>query len=204
MSERDALNALAAILAGPDFARPTVSLWQLLLDALLSLVRDFLDWLSAPAHNLLAGRVTAIEIAACALALALLGAVAWFVARVVSFSVVREGAIGGGVARERRERSDALWRQAQDFAAGGQLADAVRSLYLSALYALDEHDLLHVEAALTNREHAERLQRAQPRAGGLLAEVVQTYEPLRYGGHPVTAGAYDALQRLVGELRAEA
>ena len=57
---------------------------------------------------------------------------------------------------ERRERSERLWRTAQQLAASGKWPEAVRVVYLSALYALDERALLHVESSLTNREHVAR------------------------------------------------
>jgi hypothetical protein len=104
-----------------------------------------------------------------------------YLVRAVRLSVTRESALRGASLAERRDRSDHLWQTAQQLAATGQYAEAVRSAYLSALYALDERALLHVEFSLTNREHAERLKRAYPSLGDSFGELVERYERVRYG-----------------------
>ena len=75
-------------------------------------------------------------------------------------------------------------------AAAGEYAQALRLLYLSALYALDERALLHVEFNLTNREHARRLKQTYPALGDSFAELVDRYERVRYGRASVAADSF--------------
>ena len=201
VDESQALRALSAILARPEFTRPTVSLAQAFWTAVWDLVGQFLSWLFAPVRDVIAGHVNWLQLAGIAVALAVLIAAGWFAVRVLGFSVVRGGpeTVSGPAAR--RERSNRLWREAQDMAAAGRLAEAIRALYLSALYALEEHDVLRVEEALTNREHAVRLARTSPDAGDAFGAVVQHYDPLRYGSSSVTPDAFEQLQAVVERLR---
>jgi hypothetical protein len=101
----------------------------------------------------------------------------------------------------RRERSDRLWRSAHQLAAAGDLAEAVRALYLSALYALDERALLRVERSLTNREHARELRRMHPDLAAAFADVVDRYDGVRYGRGPVTPQSFAELSGLVERSR---
>ena len=78
---------------------------------------------------------------------------------------------------------------------------AVRAAYLSALYALDEHAVLHVQSGLTNREHAAQLVRLHPEYGATFAELVQRYDRLRYGRYPITADVFAELSGLVARAR---
>ena len=203
MDESQALQALNAILSRPEFKPSAVSLWDVFWSAVWEQVREFLAWLLSPMQDMLAGRISWLQLGAASLAVVVLIAACWFAARVVAFSVVRDRPSARANASIQRERSDHLWTEAQDLATRGQLAEAVRSLYLSGLYALAEHDVLHVEEALTNREHALRLARARPEAGESLTAIVERYEPLRYGARAVTREAFDELGRLVQRLRLE-
>src|SRR5437879_13375923 len=112
---------------------------------------------------------------------------------------MRDSQFGSASLAERRERSERLWQTAQQLAAAGQLAEAVRLVYLSALYALDERALLHIENALTNREHAGRLSAAHPELGDGFARLVQTYDRVRYGSAAVSGDAFHELSRQVAE-----
>jgi hypothetical protein len=95
-----------------------------------------------------------------------------------------------------------LWQQAQALAAGGQRDAAKRAAYLSALYALDEHAVLHVQSGLTNHEHAARLSREHPELGGAFGELVQRYDRLRYGHYQVTPEVFSEVSGLVSRARA--
>lgn len=203
MDEAQALQALDAILSRPEFRPSATSLWDAFWNAVWEQALDFLAWLFAPVQDVLAGRIHWLQLGAASLALVLLIAACWFAARLIAFSVVRDRPSARADASFHREHSDRLWAEAQELAARGHLAEAVRSLYLSGLYALAEHDVLRVEEALTNREHALRLMRARPAAGQALAAIVQHYEPVRYGAKTVTREAFDELGRLVQHLRIE-
>ena len=84
---------------------------------------------------------------------------------------------------------------------GGQLSEAIRLVYLSALYALDERALLHVERGLTNREHAGLLRSAHPTLGALFSDVVSSYDMLRYGRDSVTRENFNELSALAAHAR---
>ena len=164
-------------------------------------LRQLLSWLFGPVQDVIAGHVSWLQIGGIAVTLAAIAAAGWFIVRVIGSSLVRESSLAATRAVNRRDRSDRLWQEAQELAASGQLARAVRAMYLSALYALEEHDVLRVEDALTNREHATRLSRSRPGAGDAFAAVVQRYDPLRYGSRSITQDAFDELRASVEHLR---
>jgi len=126
----------------------------------------------------------------------------WFVVRAVRLTMVSDAAALSRAQAQRRARADRLWREAHDLAAAGDLPGAVRALYLSALYALEERDVLPVQEALTNREHADRLTRLHPDASPVFVQVVGQYDRLRYGGEPIDGTAFESLRDLVGRARA--
>jgi Domain of unknown function (DUF4129) len=127
-----------------------------------------------------------------------------YLARALRLSVVREAQLRGASLAERRERSDQLWQAAQRLASDGEFADAVRLLYLSSLYALDEHALLHIERGLTNREHAARLHDAHPGLAGTFSELVDRYEGVRYGRANVGSAAFAEFSARAEQVRAAA
>jgi hypothetical protein len=203
VDETRALAALRDILARPEFAaQGSVDPWDIVWQAVRGLLEDFLGWLLSPVRDVVAGQASWIEAAVVVVAIAGLVAAVVYAARAVGLSVVRDSAPAARAAAQRRERSDRLWRKAHDLAAAGRLAEATRVLYLSALYALEEHDVLRIEAALTNREHALSLARVDPSAAADLAAVVQRYDRVRYGGEDATPAAFADLDALVGRARA--
>src|SRR5687768_1941006 len=182
MDEARALEALRGILARPEFTQARyVNAWEALWAALAALLIDFLNTLFLPAGEVIAGRGNWVQVAVVLVAAARLLGAGVFVARTVGLPMVRDASTGERAASERRTRSDRLWREAHELAAADRLVEARRALYLSALYGLEEHDVLRVEAALTNREHADRVARARPAASAAFAAVVQRYDRLRYG-----------------------
>ena len=104
-----------------------------------------------------------------------------------------------------RARSDALWQEGLELERAGRYAEAGRALYLSALYALEEHDLLSIQEGETNQEHARRAARAAgagPELGDTFQELVRRYDRLRYGHVDVDRPAVEELRRLVAQTRA--
>ena len=85
---------------------------------------------------------------------------------------------------------------------GWPVAGSTRAAYLSALYALDEHAVLHIQSGLTNFEHAARLSREHPELGGAFAELVRRYDRVRYGRYQVTPEVFAELSSLVQRTRA--
>lgn len=205
MPEDQALQRLSEILARPEYqVDRSVPWWQQLLQP----VFDFLWNLVARLAEILVASATGQEgalgwsvVFACVV---LLVAAAVYLVRAVRLSVTRESRLRTASLAERRERSEQLWQSAQKFAAAGELSEAVRMAYLSALYALDERALLHVETNLTNREHARRLQQFHPALGESFSELVESYDRVRYGHVSVGADTYAAFSGRAQRVRSAA
>lgn len=202
MDESRALATLRDILARPEFNRQAApDPWQAFWDALWELLLEVLEWLLSPVRQVVQGQRTWVDLAILIVATIAIVAGVWYLARTVRSHMVREGIVSAREAALRRERSDRLWREAHDLAAAGKFADAARALYLSALYALEERQVLAVQEALTNREHAERAARQRPGTGAAFTAVVQHYDRLRYGNSPVNAHSFAELEALVQYAR---
>jgi Domain of unknown function (DUF4129) len=188
MGEDQALERLQAILARPEYhVGRDLPWWQQLLAPLIAYAWNLLSQLIALVVNSASGHEGSLGLVVLVVSAAAVIAALVYLVRAVRLSVVRETELRGASLAERRERSDQLWQSAQQLAAAGDFAQALRLLYLSALYALDEHALLHVEFNLTNREHAQRLKQAYPALGDSFTELVDRYERVRYGRASVPA-----------------
>jgi hypothetical protein len=202
MGEDLALTRLHDILSRSEYQlEPARSWWEQLVAPVLDLLGYLLARFVQTLADTTAGREGWFGLGVEAACLALVAVVVVYLVRAVRLSVSRESRAGAIKLAERRERSDRLWQTAQRLAAAGQLAEAVRVVYLSALYALDERDLLHVENSLTNREHARQLSLHYPELGRTFSEVVQHYDRLRYGRFPVTEMTFSELSGRVARAR---
>jgi hypothetical protein len=201
VTETEALERLRAILARPEFREPPRSLWERALAAvgawLVALGRDLLGRLPDGALAPLG----AAQVVAVLVALGALVALGVYVLRGIGLSVAREGRLRAAGGAASRARSDALWAEGQALGRAGRFGEATRALYLSALYALEEHGLVRVEAALTNREHAVRAVRVQPGLAQSFDRLVQRYDRLRYGDYEVDRAAFEEISTLVGRTR---
>jgi len=202
VGEDQALARLREILAQPEYQLDQSRPWW---EQLLGPVFDLVGYLVARLIQMLAdttsGREGPFGFGVFGVCLALVVVVLIYLIRTVRLSVMHDSHIGSASLAERRERSERLWQTAQQLATAGQLTEAVRLLYLSALYALDERDLLHVESSLTNREHARQLSRSHPDLGLTFFEVVDRYDRVRYGRFPVTETTFTELSGLVARAR---
>ncbi|HEY2596510.1 MAG TPA: DUF4129 domain-containing protein [Chloroflexota bacterium] len=182
MGEDQALEQLRAILAQSQYQSDrSVPWWQQLLAPVFDLAWRLLGQFAQLVLDSTSGRQGALGVVLFGVsALVLVLAVA-YLARAVRLSVVSEARLQGASLAERRERSDELWRNAQRKAAAGELGEALQLAYLSALYALDERALVHVEINLTNREHAQRLAQHYPALADSFSGLVEGYERVRYG-----------------------
>ncbi len=205
MTEAQALERLRLILARPEFqpqARPFWERWYTAVrDWLADRLLDLLDVLRGVSDVDLR-RLDWVQALALLVALGAAGAIAVYVARGVGLSVSREARLRGAVGAGRRARSDRLWEEGQALARSGRFAEACQALYLSALYALEEHGLVRVEEAQTNREHADRAVRADPGLADTFDRLVQRYDRLRYGQYAVDQRVFDEISALVGRTRA--
>jgi hypothetical protein len=203
VGEDEALARLREILARPEFqvdqSRPW---WEQLLAPVFDLISYLLARLVQMVSDTTSGQEGNLGVGVLGLCLALIVAVVVYLVRSIRLSVMRDSSVRSASLAERRERSERLWQTAQQLAAAGQLAEAVRVVYLSALYALDERALLHIESSLTNREHARQLSRLHPDVGRTFNEVVDRYDRVRYGRIPVTDATFAELNGLVAQARA--
>jgi hypothetical protein len=205
MPEDQALQHLHDILARPEFqVTRSVPWWQQLLGPVLDLLWSLIGRFFQVLLDATTGREGAYGIGVLAVCLVLLVGVAIYLTRALRLSVVRDHEVRAASLAERRVRSDELWRSAEQLAAAGELEAAARQLYLSALYALDERALLHVEMNLTNREHAERLHRLHPLIGSNFGDLVERYDRVRYGHAMLGAESYRELSSRVGAIRGTA
>jgi Domain of unknown function (DUF4129) len=205
MSEDQALQRLQAILAGPEYhVERDVPWWQQLLAPVIAYVWNLLSQLFHLAVNSATGHEGSVGLVVLVASAAAVVVALVYLVRAVRLSVVRETELRGASLAERRERSDQLWQSAQQLAAAGDFAQALRLLYLSALYALDERALLHVEFNLTNREHAQRLMQTYPALGDSFTELVDRYERVRYGRASVAAESFAEFSRRAQRVRSAA
>jgi len=202
MGEDQALMRLRDILARPEYqVDESQPWWQQLLAPVFDVIEYLIARLIQTVADTTSGREGWFGIGVLVLCAALIVVVGVYLIRMVRLSVVRDSQTGAATLAVRRERSERLWQIAHQLAADGRLAEAVRVLYLSALYALDEHALLHVETGLTNREHARRLSRSHPALGETFSVVVERYDRMRYGRFPVTETTFADLSELVARAR---
>jgi hypothetical protein len=205
MGEDQALARLHEILAQPEFqVDRSVPWWQQLLGPVFDVVWSLLGQFVQLVLNTTSGREGSLGIVVLVVCAAVLMFAAAYLVRAVRLTVVRETQLRSASVAERRERSDELWRAAQRLAAAGELGDAVRLAYLSALYALDERALLHVEFSLTNREHAQRLEQEYPALGDSFNELVERYERVRYGQASVAAETFTDFSARAERVRSAA
>lgn len=191
MGEDQALARLHEILGRSDFQSDDAApWWQQLLAPVFNFVWDALGQFVQLVRDSSSGREGALGIVVLVLSAAVLVFAAVYLVRALRLSVVRESRLQGASLAERRERSDALWRTAQQKAAAGEMGEAVRLAYLSALYALDERALLQVDTSLTNREHARRLSTRYPTLGDGFTQLVASYEQVRFGRAAVAAETF--------------
>lgn len=202
MPEDQALERLHAILARPEYQVDNATpWWQQLLRPVLEFVWTQLARVVQLVMGASTGREGLLGVVILVLAVLLLVGAAVYLLRALRLSVARESDARRASLAERRERSDQLRRAAEQLAASGQFAEATRLLYLSALYALDERAVLHLETGLTNREHLYRLGQAHPVVADVFRDVVDRYERVRYGRTSITAEGFAELSGRAQELR---
>ena len=195
MDEGQALSSLHQILARPEYqVAPALPWWQQLLGPLLDLVWSLVSSLLQTLQAAATGREGLTGLGVLCGCLIVVAAAGVYLVCAVRLSVMAERRSAATSPAARRERSDELWRTAQRLAAAGEPGEALRHAYLSALYALDEHALLHVDSSLTNREHALRVRDAS--LAEEFGQLVNAYDYVRYGRAPVMhTSLTDFLQR---------
>jgi hypothetical protein len=202
MGEDQALASLHQILARPEYqVHASVPWWQQLLSPVLERAWTLISQAFATLSEITSGQQGAYGWSVVGVCLVLLVAVIVYLVRSVRLTMLRESSLASESLAQRRERSDQLWREAQALAMAGRHAEAVPLAYLSALYALDERALLHVERSLTNREHARALAQLHPTIGMSFSRVVDDYDRFRYGHAPIGAESFNDFSTGVAHVR---
>ena len=205
MGEDGALAQLREILARPEYlVDRSVPWWQQLLAPVIDFVWSAAVRVIQMVFDVTTGREGAYGLGVLAACVVLVAVVASYLVRSVRLTVTRESQVHRASLVERRERSERLWLAAQQAADAGQYVEAIRLSYLSVLYALDERALLHVEANLTNREHAQLLLASHTEIGDAFSRLVARYDQLRYGQAPVGVDTFDDFSGRVQQLRTAA
>lgn len=205
MGEDEALARLREILARPEYqVDRSLPWWQQLLAPVWDFLWSALARLFQTARETASGQEGLYGLGVLALCVVAIAVAGTYLVRAARLAVVRESRVARASLAERRERSDRLSQAAQQAAAAGDYAEAIRLLYLSVLYAMDERALLHVEANLTNREHAQRLRTMRPSLGDGFSQVVEQYDRVRYGRAPVSADLFADFSGRVQRVRSAA
>ncbi|RRR73942.1 MAG: DUF4129 domain-containing protein [Candidatus Viridilinea halotolerans] len=110
-----------------------------------------------------------------------------------------QASLASPAALAARDTADAH-AQAATFARAGDFRNATRMLALAALLWLDERGSLSYNPHQTNREHLQRL-RERPTLRDGLAPLVEATDRVWYGGIPLDAEGYAAVERHVAALR---
>ena len=203
MGEDQSLERLREILARPEYQiDQSVPWWQQLFGPLLDLIGYLLAHFIQTVVDSASGREGWLGLVALGTSGVVFAIAAVYLLHALRLGVTRDTRVASASLSQRRDRSERLWQSAQQLAAAGELAEAVRLLYLSALYALDERAVLHVESGLTNREHARRLLNVDPMLAQTFGEIVERYDHVRYGVLPVTDAAFGELREMVARSRA--
>lgn len=195
------LAALRAILARPEFqwAAPEPT-W---LDKLLQQFRDWLwEWL----NRLLGGRQITITNSPFIYVIA--GGIMIVLALVVGFSlrgllaslVSETAAPPDPHAADEDLSAEAALQKAQALSTAGDYRAAVRYLYLSALLLLEERGLLRYNRTLTNREYLRSVAHL-PELSAILRDVVEVFDQVWYGYHPLDESAYARYAERVADLQ---
>lgn len=128
-------------------------------------------------------------------ALALLGRAIW-----QALDRRRSGAVRGkkmifGEEIDESTTAADLAAAARKLAAAGEYRGAIRRLFVSLIYQLDERELVRLRPQATNREYL-ALVRAFDRLHPVMAALTDTFEVVWYGQAAIGRGDYDSFEKL--------
>lgn len=116
-------------------------------------------------------------------------------------SLVSEARSAGGEAGDEEVLTAGLaLKRAEELSSGGDYRSAVRYLYISALFLLEERGLLRYDRSKTNREYLRSLAH-QPELAANLGEVVEVFDRVWYGFQPLDETAYQQYAARVAGFR---
>ena len=96
--------------------------------------------------------------------------------------------------------SEAAFEKAQILSRGGDYRSAVRYLYLSALLIMDERGVLRYDRSKTNREYLRSVSKS-PELSEPLEEVIEVFDNVWYGYHPLEGDSFKQYSDRVEELK---
>jgi hypothetical protein len=96
--------------------------------------------------------------------------------------------------------SKGAFERAQALSRGGDYRSAVRYLYLSSLLLLDERGLLRYDRSKTNREYLRSVS-SSPEIAKPLGEVIEIFDDVWYGYHPMDENSFQTYSARVNELK---
>jgi len=195
------LAALRDILARPEFQWVTPEpTW---LEKLLQQIQQwFWEWIA----RLFGGRQIAIAnspliyVIAGVIVIVLALVIGFFLRGLLANLVAETSAPPDPHAADEDLSAEAARLKAQALSGAGDYRTAVRYLYLSALLLLEERGLLRYNRTLTNREYLRTVAHL-PELSAILRDVVEVFDQVWYGYHPLDEGAYTRYAERVAELQ---
>jgi len=193
------LDPLHTILARPEFTwaepvpNPLNEWYQKILDAL----SKFLD-------RILGGNPLSVSVSTTtlsAIAAILLIVVLIFVFRNLYGDLIKEAQLNGEEDGSNEPlTSEAAFDKAQTLSRGGDYRSAVRYLYLSSLLLMDERGVLRYDRSKTNREYLRSVSNS-PELSKSLGEVIEVFDNVWYGYHPLAEETFKQYSDRVEELK---
>lgn len=195
------LTTLRDILARPEFQWETPEpTW------LEKIIQQFQEWLWEWVNRLFRGRPIVIPnsplvyIIAGGIVLILALVIGFFLRGMLANLVAETAAAADPHAADEALSAEAALQKAQALSGAGDYRSAVRYLYLSALLLLEERGLLRYNRTLTNREYLRSVSHL-PELSANLREVVEVFDQVWYGYHPLDESAYARYAERVAELQ---
>jgi hypothetical protein len=189
---------LAAILARPEFQDATQEPSAFLRwfnEQLERLAAWLARWVPSPYWG------GAFELVTTAVALVLLAALLFYALRGILGDFAAEVALPDEDETSSEPlTADSALRRAQLVYSGGDYRTAVRYLYLSALLRLEERGLLRYDRTLTNREVLRRVAQ-EPALAAVLSDVVEVFDRVWYGYHPLDEPSFQRYAATVEDLK---
>lgn len=195
------LAALHAILARPEFQWATPEpTW---LEKLLQQIQQwFWEWVT----RLFGGRQISIAnspliyVIAGGIFIVLVFVIGFFLRGLLASLVAESSAPPDPHADDEDLSAEAALQKAQALSGTGDYRTAVRYLYLSALLLLEERGLLRYNRTLTNREYLRTVSHL-PELSAILRDVVEVFDQVWYGYHPLDESAYARYAERVADLQ---
>jgi hypothetical protein len=191
------LNALAAILSGPEYRwpepappNPLVELWQRILNGFARLLARLVPGAGAGA---VINTVLLIGIAV------VLGLILRYIYVNSIRGVIREAEIDPATGVPPGLTAEAAIDRARRRAEAGDRREAVRYLYLAALLALEERGHIRLDRAHTNRELLADLS-ARPELASRFRTVIEVFDRVWYGFQPISQEEFARYTQSVTEI----